>query len=486
MSYKSKFSKFLLLSFVLSFSQCALIQNPRFKEKKVAKNLESHVTYLASDELEGRLTASAGEAKSAAYIESEFKAIGLEPAGNYGYYHNLSVASLRMAQSNSSLLLDGKVLTLFTDYYPVSESANNGIVKGEAINVGYGIQDAGLKVESYTDKDVRGKIVLINIAIPGGEKEHNRFMTWIGTSYRIQYAKSKGARAIIFYSANKDLFPSGTLEKTMKNSGMPILFVKRDLSETTTIPVDLTVDIMILSTEAHNVLGYIDNGAPAYVIISANHDHLGVSPDGKIYNGAADNASGVAAMLELAKKIKANPKHFKNNNYMFIAFTGKEQGLLGSDQLGRGILKPNMPFNYSVNLDNLGHLDSTKMLQVYGTGNSPTWNVALGNVKYAKRKVKGVIKTEALEQNTDAFSFYRSGSPSILFTTGDLPTDKNTQDIASLVNYADESFVVSYIYRFLCTTDRLSKQEKLTEKDGVRTVSGIKTIQYREVLKNNY
>ncbi len=121
--------------------------------------------------------------------------------------------------------------------------------------------------------------------------------------------------------------------------------------------------------------------------------------------------------VELAKKIKAKPKHFKNNNYMFIAFTGKEQDLLGSDKLGRGVLKPNMPFNYSVNLDNLGHLDSTKMLQVYGTGNSPTWDVAIVNVRYAKRKVKGVVKTEALEQNTDAFSFYRSVFPSILCTT---------------------------------------------------------------------
>ena len=486
MSYKSKFSKFLLLSFVLSFSQYTLAQKPRFKEKKVAKNLESHVTYLSSDELEGRLTGSAGEAKSAAYIESEFKAIGLEPAGNYGYYHNLSVASLRMAQSNSSLLLDGKVLTLFTDYYPMSESANNGIVKGEAINVGYGIQDAGLKVENYTGKDVRGKIVLINMGIPGGQSEYNRSLSWIGSSYRIQYAKSKGARAIIFYSANKDLYPSGTLEKTIENSGMPVLFVKRDLSETKAIPVDLTVDIMLLTTEAHNVLGYIDNGAPAFVIISANHDHLGVSRDGKIYNGAADNASGIAAMLELAKKIKANPKHFKNNNYMFIAFTGKEQDLLGSDKLGRGILKPNMPFNYSVNLNNLGHLDSTKTLQVYGTGNSPTWDVALGNVKYAKRKVKGVVKTEALEQDTDAFSFYRSGSPSILFTTGDLPTDKTPEDVAALVNYAGESFVVSYIYRFLCTTDRLCKQGKLADKEGVKTVLGVRIIQYREVLESNY
>ena len=106
MSYKSNFSKFVILSFILSFSQYTLAQKPRFKEKKVAENLESHVTFLSSDELEGRLTASAGEATSAAYIESEFKAIGLEPAGNYGYYHNLSVASLRMAQANSSKRLE--------------------------------------------------------------------------------------------------------------------------------------------------------------------------------------------------------------------------------------------------------------------------------------------------------------------------------------------------------------------------------------------
>ncbi len=485
MSYKSYLTKFILLSFAISSSQYSLAQKPRFKDKKVAKNLESYVTYLSSEELQGRLTASIGEAKSAAYIASEFKAIGLDPAGNYGYYHNLSVASLRMAQSNSSLLLDGKVLTLFTDFFPMSESANNGIVKGEAINVGHGIQDAGLNIENYTGKEVSGKIVLINIEIPGEQEGINKFLTWAGTSYRIQYAKSKGAKAIIFYSSNQALYPNGTLEKTMESSGIPVLFVKRDLRETDTVPIALTVDIMLLTTEAHNVLGYIDNGAPAYVIIGANHDHLGVSPDGEIYSGAADNASGIAAMLELAKKIKANPKHFKNNNYMFIAFTGKEQDLLGSDKLGRGILKPNMPFNYMVNLDNLGHLDSTKTLQVYGTGTSPTWDISLANVKYAKRKVKGIVKTEALDQNTDAFSFYSSGFPSILFTTGDWATDKTSEDIASLVNYAGESFVVSYIYRFLCTTDKLCKPGKLTDKNEAKTISGVRIIQYREVLETN-
>lgn len=482
--YNLPLSRASFLIFSLVFTIVSVAQQPRLKEKKVAKNLETHITYLASDELQGRQAASDGETISAAYIESQFQKTGLEPAGNYGYYHNISIPTLRMAQPNSNLVLDGKVQKLFTDYYPLSESSNNGILEGQAINVGYGIEDPGLNLANYTGTDVKGKIVLINIGLPGTEEERGRYQSWAGSEYRVDYAKTRGAKAVIFYSTNSTFFPSGTLNKTIENSGIPVLFVKKDLRKSTTVNVEIRVDILLLTTEAHNVLGYIDNGAPTYVIISANHDYKGVGDENVVYNGAGDNASGVAAMLELAKKIKAKPKHFKNNNYLFIAFTGTEKDLLGSKLLASKVLKPDATLNYFINLDKLGHLDSTKTLQVYGTGTSDVWTQYLEKTKYSKRKISTIASTGSLEQNTDAYSFYRNGIPSLLFSTGDFETEGTAADIASGVNYSGETFVVSYIYRFLCNIDTFSTTEKLTTKDTEEGLSPIRTLKYTEPLDN--
>ena len=298
-------------------------QKPRFGEKKRSKRIEKHIAYLASDELEGRLSASDNDKKSAEYIAKQYELLGLEPAGDdASYFQYMPTPDLRLAKSNTSLVLDEVELKLFHDFYPLSASSNKGNYEGEVVNLNYGIEDVALKHQDYKGKVVSGKVALIKMDIPGGVHPHNRYISWSGIEYRAEYAKSKGAKAVIYYSGNEELHPSGELVKTLVNSGIPIFFVKKDLSALSLAKVKFNLDILMITKMAHNVLGFINNQADQTIVIGAHHDHLGrgqkggslAETPGEIHNGADDNASGVAGLFEIARAIIKKPKKYLNNN----------------------------------------------------------------------------------------------------------------------------------------------------------------------------
>lgn len=445
------------------------------KERALAKKLNRHIEYLASDELEGRATGTQGELKSANYIAGHFQAIGLEPAINdTSYYHTFKVASLRMAQQYTSLKLGADVYTLFQDMYPVSASANNGYYDGDFVNINYGIEDAGLGQNDYDDKDVKGKAVLINLDLPGGSHPHSKFLAWSGVEYRVDYAKSKGAKAVVMYTDNKDLFPNGSLAKTFNNSGIPVLFLKKDLSEVKTVKGDLRIDILISAVDAHNVLGRIDNGATTEVFIGAHHDHLGrgelggslAEKPGQIHNGADDNASGVAAMIELARIIKNKPKHFKNNNYTFIAFTAEEQGLVGSKKIMEEPDAMKSSPNYMINMDMIGHLDSVKKtLVINGVGTSPAWIENIENQKISKKKISKIKTTSSGIGASDHTTFYLHNIPAIHFFTGQHEYYHKPTDDVGIINLNGLVYVTCYIRNLLCEMDKLGQIEFSPTKD---------------------
>ena len=469
---KSK-SAALLLAFAI-ISVNAFAQKPRFKEKKIARNVKTHISYLASDELEGRGTGSAGEQLSATYIAEQFKQIGLTPKGTDGYFQPMNFPSLRMAQANTSLMIAREVQTLFTDFYPLSASANNGKYEGLAINVNYGISDGGLNWDDYENANVRDKAVIMKVELPDGDHPHSKFVAWSGIEQRVEYAKSKGAKAVIFYSANKNNYPSGELAKSISNSGLPVLFVMHDLSDKLSPFVSINIDILLLSTLANNVVGYIDNGSTSTVVVGAHHDHLGygehgnslAETEGDIHNGADDNASGVAALIELAKIIKKKKKRYANNNYLFVAFTAEELGLVGSKFFLQEYKLPYEMYNYMVNMDMVGHLDSTqKTLIINGVGTSPTWNTVIDKMKYSDKKIANIKTTESGIGASDHTSFYLQNIPAIHFFTGQHQYYHKPTDDIEIVNINGEAFVISYISKMLCEMEKQGKIAFTKTKD---------------------
>src|SRR5690606_29279990 len=150
-----------------------------------------------------------------------------------------------------------------------------------------------------------------------------------------------------------------------------------------TINMKLNVSISDKTRVGHNAIGFIDNNASTTAVLGAHFDHLGDGGDGNsmirnattpsIHNGADDNASGTAALIELARILKNSPA--KNNNYLFIAFSGEELGLYGSKYFTENPTIDLKQVNYMINMDMVGRLnDSTKQLTIGGFGTSPAWS----------------------------------------------------------------------------------------------------------------
>lgn len=463
----------IILLLIFGYSNVTA-QKPNRKEKKLAKKVRSHIAYLSSDELEGRGTGSKGEQLSAAYIADEFARLNLDTKGEDGYFQHMQINTLRIAQAGTDLMVGSEVLTLFQDFYPLSSSVNSGSYKGLAINLNYGISDESLNWDDYENADVEGKAVLIKVETPESDNPHSKFAAWGGISRRVALAIEEGAKAVIFYSSNKDNYLSGELKKNAADLGIPILFTKKDLSEKKSPQIELNVDIMTLSSQASNVVGYIDHGAEYTVVIGAHHDHLGYGEiggslaerSGFIHNGADDNASGIAGLIELARIIKKYPKSFNNNNYLFIAFTGEELGLLGSKHYVANPTIPLEKINYMINMDMIGKLDSVKRtLVINGVGTSPAWKKAMEEVSYSKKKIAGFKTTESGIGASDHTSFYLENIPAIHFFTGQHEHYHKPSDDLEIVNLNGEAFVITYICKWLETMDDMGKVEFTKTKD---------------------
>lgn len=192
----------------------------------------------------------------------------------------------------------------------------------------------------------------------------------------------------------------------------------------------------------NNVLGLLDNKAPNTIIIGAHYDHLGMGGPGSgslatgeqaIHNGADDNASGIAGILAIAEKLKMNP-NTRNNNYLFMAFSGEEKGLFGSNAYTKdSVVFKSSRINYMFNLDMVGRLNEENVLAVSGVGTSPAWKP-----RFENNAVIDGIKISATESGmgpSDHTSFYLKDIPVLHFFTGQHKDYHKPSDDAQLVNY---------------------------------------------------
>lgn len=195
-----------------------------------------------------------------------------------------------------------------------------------------------------------------------------------------------------------------------------------------------------------NVLGYIDNKAENTIIIGAHYDHLGYGGEGSLYkgekaihNGADDNASGVAVMLDLAGKLKGVNTA---NNYLFMAFSGEEMGLLGSNYFAKNPTIDSKAVSYMINMDMVGRLKQDSTLAVYGTGTSPIFKQVL---KSHNDKFK-LIENESGVGPSDHTSFYLIDIPVLHFFTGQHEDYHKPGDDSEKLNYEGMETISNYIF----------------------------------------
>lgn len=228
---------------------------------------------------------------------------------------------------------------------------------------------------------------------------------------------------------------------------------------------------------ARNVIGFINNRAESTIIIGAHYDHLGLGYDGssldanpqdKIHNGADDNASGVAGVIELARYFQNNTTR-EQNNFVFIFFSGEELGLFGSKYFTLHPTIDSAHINYMINLDMIGRLDPvTHNVAVSGTGTSPVWETALKSVPSDPL----VIKTDSAGMGpSDHASFYLKSIPALHFFTGSHSDYHKPSDDADKINYAGEVQVLNYLIHLIDRLDGTPKLAFLTTKNKSMGVS---------------
>jgi len=208
-----------------------------------------------------------------------------------------------------------------------------------------------------------------------------------------------------------------------------------------------------------NVIGYVDNQAKKTVIIGAHFDHLGMGGAGSLYaegkaihNGADDNASGVGVMLQLAKRLKDS---ITGSNYLFIAFSGEEMGLLGSNYFLKNPTIDLEEVNYMINMDMVGRLRKDKTLAISGTGTAPIWNQVLNATNSGFK----LVLSESGVGPSDHTSFYLQNIPALHFFTGQHEDYHKPSDDSEKLNYEGMKMIENYILEII---SELDDAEKLT------------------------
>ena len=442
------------LFFVIT--QNVFSQKVKKADKIILTDLQTHIHYLADDKLEGRRAGTPGEKLASDYISAEFQKAGLQPEGQNNWLQPFEINDGKQINSSTELSINNVDLKIEKEYFPLAFSALKTVKGSPAI--------------ALQESDVPWFIDLKEMLDTNQNNPH--FDLENELHIKVKDCASKGATAVIFFNTSKIddniIFnPKDNSEKAK----VPVLYVTKDASkkylkdESASLDVKIKVDISDKKRTGNNVVGYINNGAENIVILGAHYDHLGYGEDGNslykgteklIHNGADDNASGTAALIELAKLLKQSK--YKNNNYLFVAFSGEELGLFGSKYFTEHPTVDLKKANYMINMDMVGRLnDTSHVLTIGGYGTSPAWgNLFINN----DDKKYFVLKFDSSGTGpSDHTSFYRKDIPVLFFFTGIHKDYHKPTDDYDKINFMGELQVVKYIYGLV---ENLNTKGKIT------------------------
>jgi len=496
---KKTFHLFLIF-FVLAFAACDFGKKNNENPEILSEELSQHVNYLASDSLAGRKPGTEGDLAAAKYIANEFEKVGLLKF-NETYFQKLMVTTEVKAGEKNSFTIGEYSATLATDYTPMSYTANAN-VEAKVVFAGYGfnINEDSLKWNDFDKIDAKGKWVIILRADPELDNPNSAFITYSKDRTKILAARDAGAAGVLLVSgaevekddllmelklgrdnvsemipvanitralANKILLQSGKtiedLEKLIIESHSPSSFE----IETS---VNISLEVIKGEVETQNVVAYIEGSDPnlknEYVVLGAHYDHLGMGgaesgsrrPDTTaVHNGADDNASGVAAMIEIAEKLSAMKDSLKRS-VVFVAFAGEEMGLLGSKFFAENPLFDLKSVQTMINLDMVGRLDTTSnTLSIGGTGTSTVFENLLKEME--KTSNLNIAQSPEGFGPSDHASFYVLDIPVLFFTTGGNSEYHTPFDDADLINFNGMKKVADFGFQLI--VNLANKAEKI-------------------------
>ncbi|WPQ63264.1 M28 family metallopeptidase [Chitinophaga sancti] len=423
------------------------------------------ITVLSSDVFQGRKPFTIGEDKTIKYLEDRFREIGLQPGNGDSFFQEVPMVEI-ISKPSGPLVITGKsgsVTLPYLDEYVIAtrrvkEKVN--VDNSELVFAGFGIDAPEYKWNDYEGLDVKGKTVVVMVNDPGFYDStlfKGKTMTYYGRwTYKFEEAARKGATGVIIIH---DILPASygwnvvrsgwskprldlqtaddnmsraamegwiTLESAKKVfalAGVPFdVIEKAKHPGFKAVPLGVTTSLEITNkikkSTSHNVIAQLPgtDRKNEYIIYSAHWDHLGVGEvirGDSIYNGAADNASGTAALLSLAKAFRSLP-NAPRRSILFIALTGEEQGLLGSEYYATHPLFPVKSTVADINMDVMNTFGRTTDITIIGKGQSELDD-------YAERAAKKQGRTIIPEANpsggwffrSDHFNFAKVGIPSL-------------------------------------------------------------------------
>ena len=443
--------KYVLLTLLFS-SSFVFGQKLKKADRVIIDNLKSTITYLASDSLEGRRTGTPGEKLAYEYLSREFEKIGLIPKGSAGnYLQTFEVNEGKQILPKTHLSVNGTSLEVEKDFFPFIFSSNGSVNAFASPSIKENNAPWFYDIKELMDDNANNPHFDLEDAIKNKAIE----------------CAAKGASALIVYnSGTKDDELKFEAKSKIPSLKIPVIFLSKNVAtkylneNTADLDLDIQVSIGDKKRTGHNVIGYLDNGAANTVVIGAHYDHLGYGEDhnslwtgkAEIHNGADDNASGTAVVIELAKLLK-NSK-LKNNNYLFICFSGEELGLFGSKYFTEHPTTPIENINYMINCDMVGRLnDSSPAITVGGFGTSPAW----GKILPAKTKALFVKFDSSGIGPSDHTSFYLKNIPVLFFFTGTHKDYHKPTDDIDKINFTGEFRIIQYISNIIKETNGIGK-----------------------------
>ena len=527
--------KFFNLALVLSLAiSAALAQQPSSSTPSVNR-LQQIIAYLASDALEGRRTGTPGANDAAHYIAGEFSLLGLRPGLQMARPARTRgenraqflqpfpyVASVELGKNNL-IAFDPERgpddLTGFTvskDWMPLGFSSNGGAQGAATVFAGYGISSAELKYDDYAVSNVKDRVAIVFEGTPDGDNPHGQFAQAGQIRFKAAAARAAGARALLIIASEDRLsddrlsrlaydnageagIPSALISRQMASrvlgdlAGLQKIADARSSNRRSSTGRNLSVIVEIVRRESpsFNVVGILPGADPKLkneaIVIGAHYDHLGYGGEGSgslsattgIHHGADDNASGVAGLLELARLLATqNPK--SRRTIVFIAFSGEEEGLIGSSYYVNHPIVPLANTVAMINMDMIGRLKERKLI-VGGVGTASEWRSMIDSVNTSTRppstniqatlRIAGepVAATDPkanflLTLNEDGYgpsdhsSFYAKQVPVLFFWTGNHEDYHKPSDTADKINYEGEARVVSFVASVIRDIDRSDKR----------------------------
>lgn len=440
--------------------------------------LEQHISILASDSLQGRYPGEGGNL-AADYIAYQMNNYGLNPLYNNGFQEFDLVTACDLGEKNF-MSINGKELEIENDYMPFSFSSSH-LSQAELVFVAYGFDINSDKIQwNDYNIDVKGKFVIILSGTPEPDKIMSAFTSFSSHRAKVALAKDKGAVGVLFVDGVNDSEEGEPrkleYDQNTSDAGIPVISLSRTaankiigdlsiekledsiISSNKTIVFDIDASVKAQTSvdfkvvKGKNVVFEIKNNDDAdYIVIGAHYDHLGMGGQNKgsrmpdtnaVHNGADDNASGVAGVIELAG-LFISKSEMLNKNIIFVAFDAEEMGLLGSKYFVDNLPIPKERISMMLNFDMIGRMKSDSAgISIGGIGTAKEFDSIMANHK----SYFNVLLSDDGYGPSDHASFYAIDIPVLYVTTGAHADYHTPFDDIEFIKFDKQKDILYYVF----------------------------------------